>query len=122
MSRQCHSEVDLARTGLTPSIMAIAAISKATVRPYDQSIPIMRVMPATAGPLMVAMVNISVFMEIAPDSNSLGTRLGTIAWPAGAQNARPMPNKAAMKNRTMTSLRSNSVKHSSATAAISSSP
>ena len=41
-----------------------------------------------AGPPMVAMVNISVFMEIAPDSSSFGTRLGIIAWPAGAQKLR----------------------------------
>ena len=32
-----------------------------------------------AGPAMVAMVNISVFMEMAPDSSSFGTRFGTIA-------------------------------------------
>ena len=40
------------------------------------------------GPLMVAIVNSSVFIEIAPDSSSLGTRFGTIAWPAGAQKLR----------------------------------
>ena len=58
---------------------------------------------------MVAMVNISVFMEIAPDSSSFGTRFGTIAWPAGAQKLRPTPNKAAMKNSRMTSSRPTSV-------------
>ena len=40
----------------------------------------------------------AVFTEMAPGSSSFGTRLGTIAWPAGAQKARPTPNKAAMKN------------------------
>ncbi len=78
-SRQCHSAVDLASTGFTPSIMNIAPINSATAMPYDQSMPKISVRPAMAGPLMVAMVNISVFMEIAPDSSSFGTRFGTIA-------------------------------------------
>ena len=69
-----------------------------------------------AGPLMVAMVNSSVFMEMAPDSSSFGTRFGIIAWPAGAQKARATPNKAAMKNSRMTSWRPESVNHSNATA------
>ena len=72
--------------------------------PYDQSMPRISVSPAIDGPLMVAMVNSSVFKEMAPDSSSFGTRLGTIAWPAGAQKARPTPNKAAMKNSSMTSV------------------
>ena len=81
-----------------PAIMNIAAISRATAMPYDQSMPRISVMPPIAGPVMVAMVNSSVFMEMAPDNSSLGTRLGTMACPAGAQKARPTPNNAAMKN------------------------
>ena len=75
-----------------------------------------------AGPLMVAMVNISVFMEMAPDSSSFGTRFGTMAWPAGAQKLRPTPNKAAMKKSRMTSWRPKRVNNNKATAATSSSP
>ncbi len=97
-SLQCHSALDFARTGFTPTIRNIAAISSATAMPYDQSMPRISVSPATAGPAMVAMVNSSVLKEMAPDNNSLGTRLGTMACPAGAQKARPTPNNAAMKN------------------------
>ena len=81
--------------------MNIAAISRATAMPYDQSMPRISVIPATAGPVMVAMVNSSVLKEMAPDNNSLGTRLGTMACPAGAQKARPTPNNAAMKNNSI---------------------
>ena len=90
--------------------------------PYDQSMPRISVSPATAGPAMVAMVNSSVLNEMAPDNNSLGTRLGTIACPAGAQKARPTPNNAAMKNSSITSECCVNVKTSSAAAATSSSP
>ena len=83
--------------------MNIAPISSATAMPYDQSMPRISVSPAMAGPAMVAMVNISVLMEMAPDSSSLGTRFGTMACPAGAQKLRPTPNNAAMKNSRMTS-------------------
>ena len=68
------------------------------------------------------MVNSSVLKEMAPDSSSFGTRLGTMAWPAGAQKLRPMPNKAAMRNSKMVRVLPDSVKTSSAAAAISSSP
>ena len=121
-SLQCHSALDFARTGFRPTIRNIAAISRATVMPYDQSMPRISVSPATAGPAMVAMVNSSVLKEMAPDNNSLGTRLGTMACPAGAQKLRPTPNNAAMRNSRNTSDCPVNVNTSSAAAAISSSP
>ena len=69
---------------------------------------------------MVADVKHTVFTEMAPDSRFFGTRFGVIAWPAGAQKARPTPNKAAAAKQTSGFVPPSSVNSSSAAAAANS--
>ena len=57
--------------------------------------------PVITGPQIVPTWNSTVLNEIAPDSRSLGTRFGVMAWPAGAQKARATPNKAAIAKMTL---------------------